>query len=159
MDPTTTPTRRPARPPERLPASLGERASALVLAPTMVLVLLCLGGLAVDMTLVHSAHRSAHRIASTAADDAAAMIDTEELQRSGELRIDPARARSVALAQIDAGTLPGQLVGRPTVQVDPTLSLVTVTVVIDVDHVMLRALPGADDHERLTVRARARLDR
>ena len=49
----------------------------------MLLVLLCLGGVAVDLTIVHGAHRGAHRIVSAAADDAAAMIDTDLLQESG----------------------------------------------------------------------------
>lgn len=130
-----------------------------MLVPAMLLVLLCLGSIAIDMSLVHGAHRSTHRIASAAADDAAAMIDTTYLQQTGELRIDPASARRMAIAQVAAMDPPGSPVGPPTVAVDPSGAVVTVTLTVDVDHVMLRAVPGHADRERLRVTAQARLNR
>lgn len=140
-------------------ARVRERASALVLVPTMLLVLMCLGGLAIDLSLLHGAHRSAHRVVSAAADDAAAMIDTEQLQLTGELRIDPAAAQRVALAQVGTMTLPGRQLGAVRVEVDPDGTTVSVSVAVEVDHVMLRALPGAPDEQRLDVIAHARLNR
>lgn len=151
-------TRRPARPTDRRCRG-PETASALVLVPSMMLVLLCLGGIAVDLSLVHGAHRSAHRVVTAAADDAAAMIDTEALQLTGDLRIDPAAARRVALAQLATMSLPGDVVGSPTVDVDADGSTVTVTVTLVVDHVMLRAVPGHPRSQQLTVVARGRLNR
>jgi hypothetical protein len=125
----------------------------------MMLVLLCLSGIAIDLTLLHGAHRAAHRAVSSAADDAAAMIDAEALQTSGELRIDPSAARRVALAQLSTMTLPGRPIGPPTVVVDTDLTTVTVTQELTVDHVVLDALPGHPADQRLRVVARGRLNR
>ena len=125
----------------------------------MMLVLFCLGGIAIDMTLVHGAHRSAHRVVSAAADDAAGMIDAAALQRTGELTIDPVAARQVALDQIDAMRLPGRIVDGPSVGVDAAGDTVTVAVTVEIDHVMLRAVPGHDDHEQIHVVAEGRLNR
>ena len=159
MDPTTDPTRRRVPPTESIPRGSAEAASALVLVPAMLLVLLCLGGVAVDLTIVHGAHRSAHRIVSAAADDAAAMIDTDLLQESGELRVDPELARRVALAQLDAMVLPGTVVGSPVVTVSAAGDVVTIAVDLDIDHVMLRGVPGHPDHQQIHVAASARLNR
>jgi len=159
VDPTTDPTRRRVPPTESIPRGSSEAASALVLVPAMLLVLLCLGGVAVDLTIVHGAHRGAHRIVSAAADDAAAMIDTDLLQESGELRVDPELARRVALAQLDAMVLPGTVVGSPVVTVSAAGDVVTIAVDLDIDHVMLRAVPGHPDHQQIHVAASARLNR
>ena len=153
MDPTTDPTRRRVPPTESIPRGSAEAASALVLVPAMLLVLLCLGGVAVDLTIVHGAHRSAHRIVSAAADDAAAMIDTDLLQESG------GGGRRVALAQLDAMVLPGTVVGSPVVTVSAAGDVVTIAVDLDIDHVMLRAVPGHPDHQQIHVAASARLNR
>lgn len=136
-----------------------ERASALVLAPALVLVLICLGGLAVDMSVLHGAHRAVHRAVSSAADDAAGMIDQDAMQTRGELRIDAERARRVAVAELAATRLPGRAAGPPVVVVDPSGTAVTVTLEVRVDRVMLAALPGAAGSETLTVTSRARLHR
>lgn len=136
-----------------------ERASALILVPSMTLVLMCLGAIAIDLSLLHGAHRSAHRIVSAAADDAAAMIDTEELQRSGDLVIDPSRARTIVQAHLDTASLPGRPIGEARVDVDPGAATVTVTVELLVEHVMLRSVPGRAPHERMTITAAGRLNR
>ncbi len=130
-----------------------------MLVPAMMLVLICLGTIAIDLALLHGAHRSAHRIVSAAADDAAAMIDTEELQRSGELVVDPARALRVVDAHMRTARLPGELASEPSVRIGRDGSTVTVTVELLVAHVMLRAVPGRSEHERVVVTATARLNR
>ena len=158
MDPTTThrPPPAPARDHRR---RRSDAASALVLVPAMLLVLVCLGGIAIDLSIVHGAHRGAHRVLSAAADDAAGMIDAAHLQQTGELVIDPVAARRVALAQIDAMGLPGSPVQAPSVSVDAGGAVVRISVTIEVDHVMLRALPGHSDRERITVVVEGRLNR
>jgi hypothetical protein len=125
----------------------------------MLLVLVCLGGIAVDLSIVHGAHRGAHRVLSASADDAAGMIDAAHLQQTGELVIDPVAARRVALAQIDAMGLPGSPVQAPSVSLDADGAVVRISVTIEVDHVMLRALPGHPDRERITVVVEGRLNR
>ena len=156
----TTPRRHPAALAERWRrAGPAESASALALVPALLLVFICLGGMAIDLSLVHGAHRSAHRVVSGAADDAASMIDTNELQLTGELRIDRRAAERVALAHLQLADLPGQMVGTPVIDVDADAAVVTVQVDLDVDHVMLRALPGHPDHQQIHVEASARLNR
>lgn len=144
---------------ERLPdRRRSERASALVLIPAMALVVIALAAITIDLSLVHSAHRSVHRIASAAADDAAAMLDERELQRSGEVAIDPIAARRVVDAHLAAASLPGELVEVAT-RIDGSGTVVQVTVVVDVDHVALPDSPPLGTAERLTVTARGRLQR
>ena len=87
------------------------------------------------------------------------MIDTSELQLSGELRIEPGGAERVVLAHLRLADLPGQMVGTPTVEIAADGDVVTVRVDLDVDHVMLRALPGHPDHQQIRVEASARLNR
>lgn len=156
----TTPPPRPAPTDRPVPTDRrSERASALVLVPTMLLVLLCLAGIAIDLSLLHGAHRGAHRVVSAAADDAAAMIDPELLQLTGELRIDPDAARRVATAQVGTMSLPGRQVGPVQVTVSADGATVSVRVTVEIDHVVLRSLPGRPDHQRIDIVANGRLHR
>ena len=148
---TSTPTRHPA-PAE--PARRDERGTALVLVPAMTLVLLCLGAIAIDSTLLHAAHRQVHRVASSAAEDAAAMIDEHELAASGQLRVDPDRANRVARAHLERASLPGDLLG---VRVETGPDTVDLTVVVKVEHVLRPALRDGDRTSVVTVRTRGRL--
>lgn len=144
------------RPPAPRGDPISERGTALILVPAMTLVLLALGSIAVDLSMLHGAHRAVHRTVSAAADDAAGMIDTREVQRTGSVRIDPAAARRVVLAHLEASRLPGELV-TVEVQVSADLRSISVRTVVRIEHVMLRAVPGAGDDELLTVTAHARL--
>lgn len=153
--PRTTRWRRTARRADAARARC-ERATALVLVPAMALVFLALGSIAVDLTMLHGAHRAVHRVVSAAADDAAGMIDAREVQTSGDVRIDTVAARRVVAAHLASAELPGTLVSID-VQVAPDRRSLDVFAVVRIPHVMLRALPGAGDDELLTVAARARL--
>lgn len=151
----TTPTTHRAHPGSRPPA---ERGSALILVPAMLMVLLALGAIAIDLSVLHGAHRSLHRIASGAADDAAAMLDEEQLQVDGQLRIDAHAARQVVDAHLDAARMPGTLTAART-SISDDGAAVTVELTAEVDHVLLAAIPGTDPSEAISVVARARLQR
>lgn len=148
----STPGARPAAAHER--ARPEERGTALVLLPAMVLVLLSLGAIAIDLSLVHSVHRDAHRVASAAADDAAAMIDERQLQITGALVIDPAEAERVVRAHLSGTRLAGDLVD---VEVQPSDTTVDVRLTVDAPHVLLASFPGRADSTRLVVVSRGRL--
>lgn len=135
-----------------------QRGTALMLVPASALIVLALGAIAVDMSLLHSAHRSTHRAVSAAADDAAAMIDERHLQVTVELRVDPDAARRVVGAQMETASLPGTLV-ELRVDVDPVAGSVTVRATVLVEHVLLPATPLNDDVERLVVTSSARIAR
>jgi hypothetical protein len=124
----------------------------------MLMVLLALGAIAIDLSVLHGAHRSMHRIASGAADDAAAMLDAEQLQLDGALRIDAVAARRVVDAHLAAARLPGTLTTART-SVSDDGAVVTVELTAEVDHVLLAAIPGTDPSEAISVVARARLQR
>ena len=152
----TSPTAHRAHPSRRRRAA--ERGSALILVPAMMMVLLALGAIAIDLSVLHGAHRSLHRIASSAADDAAAMLDAEQLQMDGELRIDVPAARQVVEAHLDAARVPGTLTSART-SISEDGGVVTVELTAAVDHVLLAAVPGTDPSEAISVVARARLQR
>ena len=150
------PTSTPAAPPAmgRDGRARTERGTALVLLPAMVLVLLSLGAIAIDLSIVHAVHRDAHRVASVAADDAAAMIDERELQVTGELVIDPDAAERVVRAHLSSVRLAGDLVD---VRVRPTATTVDVQLTVDAPHVLLPSFPGREDSTRFVVVGRGRL--
>ena len=133
-----------------------ERGSALVLVPAITLVVFALAGMAVDLSALHSAHRSLHRSVSAAADDAAAMLDQRHLQLTGEVRLDPAAAQRVAAAHLATVSLPGDMVELRT-DVDPAGGTVTVTATFVVRRILLPASASSGRDESLQVRARARV--
>lgn len=137
--------------PWRVPS---ERGTALVLVPALFLVVLSLGAVAVDLSLVHAAHRDAHRVASSAADDAAAMLDERQLQLDGTLRLDAERAVRTASAHVQAAKFAGSLVDLDVVVGETT---VDVTLTLDVRHVVLPALADGDGTTRFEVHARGRM--
>jgi Flp pilus assembly protein TadG len=132
-----------------------ERGSVLLLMPAGVLVLLVLGALAVDFSLVHLAQRELADAAAAAANDAAvAGLDEGAFYEAGRLRVDARRARAVAAAswaarsaefvdggleRVDVGTVAGEQVQ------------VTVTARATVEMIFSKALPGAP--QRRSVRA------
>lgn len=131
-----------------------ERASALFLFPALALVVVVLGALAVDVALVHLAERQAFAAAAAAANDAATYgLDPTALRAGDEPVLVPARARRAAELAL-AG---GQPIGRarpPQVEVSGTT--VTVTVILEVDRVFARGVPGAP--RSTTVEATATAD-
>ncbi|MGB6056925.1 MAG: hypothetical protein WBF71_01575 [Microthrixaceae bacterium] len=136
---------------------IAERGTALILVPTMMLVLLALGAIAIDLSVLHLSHRTVHRVVSSAADDAAGMIDTRQVQIDGSVRIDSATARRTVAAHLEAASLPGTLQGAPQVEVSGDGLSLTVRVKVEVPHILLRSMPGARRSELLTVSASARI--
>lgn len=146
-------------------AAGSERSTALMMAPALVLIVLVLGAIAVDLSLVHAARRSAYRSLSAAADDAAAMVDAAEFQRSGEVHVDPDAATRVVRAHLgllDGGSPPG--FSEPAFRVleadiaaDVTAGLVRIDATVEVDHVFGPAVPGLGDTTIISVSATGRM--
>lgn len=149
-----------------------ERATALMLVPALLLVLMTLGGVGVDMALTHSAQRAAYKTLSAAADDAAGMLDGARLQADGTVALDRSAAERVARAHL--GVLPAEVgdraVGAARIGaveslpyrvvssgVTTTDDSVTITATIEVDHIFLGAVPGLQDRSRVTVTTTGRL--
>jgi hypothetical protein len=134
------------------PGHVDERASALVLAPALVLVLIVLGGMAVDLALVRSARRALDDSVAAAADDAAGMLDERRLLVDGTVLIDPAAARRVAEARLGTTRLTGRVAA---VRVDVRGTEVRVEADLSVPPVFLRALGGGERRVRSAAVARA----
>ncbi len=123
-----------------------------MLAPALVLVVIVLGAIAVDLSLVHTARRSAYRSLSAAADDAAAMVDSREFQRSGAVRVDPDAATRVVRAHLglldgdapEGFSEPAFRVVSAEVSVDVDRGVVRITANVEVEHVFAPAVPGVD---------------
>lgn len=146
-------------------AARKERATALMMAPALVLIVLVLGAIAVDLSLVHTARRSAYRSLSAAADDAAAMIDAAEFQRTGEVHIDPEAATRVVRAHLgllDGDAPPG--FSEPAFRVidadvvtDVTAGVVRIAATVEVEHIFGPAVPGLDDTTVISVTTTGRM--
>jgi uncharacterized membrane protein len=113
-------------------AHVNERASAVILAPLAVVIVLFLGSISVDSTALFLTRRSLSDAAAAAANDAAsAGFDADRFASTGEVALDAARAARVARASVNAqrGQLPPDVVvsvqvrtvdGNPTVHVTLT---------------------------------------
>ena len=130
----------------------GQRGSVLVLVPTLALIAVALCGIAVDLVAVHAAQRRTQGILASAADDAAAMIDTRRIQLDGVAVVDPAAARRVAGAHVATARLPGTL---RRLDVEVRSDSVEVRAELTVARIALRALPGAPADSTVVARARA----
>jgi Flp pilus assembly protein TadG len=132
----------------------GERGSVLALLPAAVLVFLVLGALAVDFAHAWSAERQMANAAAAAANDVASRaIDLDLLYETGELRLRPDRAASIA-----ADSLARQGVDRlsavvTSVEVDG--GTVVVTVAGWSPYLFAAAVPGGPDGVAVEATARA----
>jgi hypothetical protein len=149
-----------------------ERSSALMLAPALLMVLLALGAIAVDLTLMHAAKRSAYRSLSAAADDAASMVDSRHLLLTGEVRLDEVAARDVARMHMGLVENPPEgiaeptfdFVGEPDITVredrnDPTglTNVVEISATVEVEHIFLSAVPGMGDSTEFEISTKGRM--
>ncbi len=124
-----------------------------MLMPAAVLIVLVLGAIAVDLSVVHLAHRDLIDIAASAANDAATDgLDTEAFHRTGTYRLDLDRA----MAAVRRTLAVHQVAGRATivrVVQGPGADQVTVELQMPVTYIFAKALPGAN--EGTTVKAHA----
>ncbi len=119
-----------------------ERASALMLMPAGVLVVLLLGAIAFDLSLVFLRQRQATSTAVDLANDVVTLaLDEEELRRTGVYRLDPELAAEVGQRLADQSD-----VGPALVRIEVTVmgpQAVQVVVEVAVDYVFARSIPGA----------------
>lgn len=121
-----------------------ERGSVLMLMPAAVLVFLVLGALCVDHGAVWVASRQLSGAAAAAAGDAATRaIDLDHYYATGEVRLVPERAWSVARASVAAKGLDHL---TPVVD-DVVVSGTTVTVRVRgrASYLFAPAVPGGPD--------------
>ena len=125
-----------------------------MLMPAGVLVVLLLGAIAFDMSLVFLRQRQASSLATDVANDlATAAFDEEAFRRDGAFQLDPTRAAELGTDLVAVSDLSDLIVDVEVAVVGP--DEVTVRVVVRVDYVFARAVPGASDGTTVTAAATA----
>ena len=125
-----------------------ERGSVTIWMLGLSVLLLLFGGLALDFWRGLAAQRELAGVADSAAIAAGSGIDEEQYRATGEIVLDPKRARDLALASVGFQGLEGIVVG---VLVTP--AEVTVTVAGEVELGLMGVF--IDESDPLTVRAAA----
>ena len=121
-----------------------ERGSVLMLMPAAVLIVLLLGAITVDLTVMRLAQRELIAAAGDAANDAATFgIDERVLRAGGGTVIDGSRAERAVIASLDAKGLLDDLAAPPSVEITED-GTVEVRLVRRVAYVFAKALPGVD---------------
>jgi hypothetical protein len=129
----------------------------LLLVPAGILIVLLLGSIAVDLSLVHLNRQEAADAAAAAADDTVtAALDQETLRASGEYVIDERQAREVTADVLDARGLATKVSAADVAVEGDT---VTVTLTMPVRYVFARGVPGARHGTTVTVMASASVRR
>jgi hypothetical protein len=117
-------------------------------------VVLLLGAIAFDLSLVFLRQRQASALAVDVANDiATAALDEAGFRSDGEFRLDPVRAEDLGAELVEVSEL-GPLIDDVDVEVIGT-DQVTIRVVVRVDYVFARAIPGAADGTTVAASATA----
>ncbi len=120
----------------------GHAGSVLILMPAAVLIVLLLGAIAVDLTIVHLRQQQAIEAAASAANDAVtAGLDQAALRAGHGYRLDPTRVHAAVDRSITAQGLTDQLAAPPEIR-QPGPDTITVIIRLRADYVFARALPG-----------------
>jgi hypothetical protein len=131
--------------------TVNQRGSVLMLMPAAVMVVLALGAITFDLSVVYLGEREAVDAASAAANDAVTYgLDEDALRNEGVYRLDPRRVDQAVALSLDARGLAGDLTAVDIAAVGD--DGVSVTLTLTVDYVFARALPGPGS---TTVTARA----
>lgn len=132
-----------------------DRGSALILIPAWILILVLLGGIAVDTAAIHMAQRRGNRQLAMIVADASQIIDTGHLLETGEMRLHPAGAQRVVNELVDQTDFPGTLHSAPEVSIDTVAGTVTARLELQVPHIFLKAAPTASEYEIVPIQATA----
>ena len=132
----------------------GGRGSVLMLAPAGVLIVLLMGAIAFDLSLLFLRQRQASSVATDVANDLASLaLDVPTFRGTGEFELDPDRAETVGRALLDASDLADELTAATITVTGP--DTVTVRVTVQVDYVFAKAIPGTGDGTTVTASATA----
>jgi len=132
----------------------GSRGSVLMLMPAGVLVVLLLGAIAFDLSVVFLRQRQASSLAVDVANDlATAALDEGAFRADGTYRLDPDRADQLADVIVAASDLRDEVLDLEVNVLTP--DSVEVRLVVTVDYVFAKAIPGTSDGTTVTATATA----
>jgi hypothetical protein len=115
-----------------------------MLMPAGVLVVLLLGAIAFDLSLVFLRQRQASSLAVDVANDVAtAALDEDAFRADGVFQLDPERADELGRSLVESSDLGEDVVEMEVVVLEP--DAVEVRVVVQVEYVFAKAIPGASD--------------
>jgi Flp pilus assembly protein TadG len=136
-----------------------ERGSSLLLFPAAVLVMMVLGAIAVDFSIVFLGERELAGATAAAANDAAARaVSNRDFYREGVVILDDTAARELATDAVRAALdLDRYHDLRVTVTVVPGGRGVIVTASAEVDYLFARGLAGASGRARVAATSSASL--
>lgn len=132
----------------------GSRGSVLMLMPAGVLIVLLLGAIAFDLSLLFLRQRQASSVVGDVANDLATQaVDEATFRATGDYQLDPDRADALGRTLVAQSDIASEVVD---VQIDVLGSdTVQVTVVVRVDYVFAKAIPGATDGSEVRATATA----
>jgi Flp pilus assembly protein TadG len=131
-----------------------DSGSVLMLMPAAVLIVLILGSIAFDFSLVYLRQRQAINVAAAAANDAVvAGIDLDEFRRSQTVELDHALVEQAAANAIAGSDLAADIVDWDVRIISDTE--VEVWMSVRIEYVFAKALPGASDGAVVEARATA----
>lgn len=131
-----------------------DRGSVLMLMPAGVLVVLLLGAISFDLSLVFLRQRQASSVGVDVANDlASTAFDQQVFRSSGAFVLDEARAGDLARDYLAASDLAAEVVGYDVRVLGG--DRVEVRLTVRVDYVFAKAIPGAADGTTVTARATA----
>lgn len=132
----------------------GSRGSVLMLMPAGVLVVLLLGAIAFDLSLVFLRQRQASAVAVDVANDLAGLaLDEDAFRSDGVIRLDPDLAEDMGREVVASSDLADAVVDLEVDLVSDTA--VEVRLVVEVDYVFAKAIPGAAEGTTVTAAATA----
>lgn len=128
-----------------------DRGSVIMLFPAGFLIMMILGAIVIDVGVSQVRARELEVVASSAANDALGALDLTELRSRGELRFDLSRARLLVAESIAHGPLPdAEIVDVVVVGNGDAVPQLHVTLRLEVDFIMVPALPGDLDSTTIT---------
>lgn len=131
-----------------------QRGSVLMLMPAGVLIVLLLGAISFDLSLVFLRQRQASSVAVDIANDlTSASFDERTFRETGAFALDADRADTLGRALADQSDLAGRVVAFDVEVIGA--DGVRVTLTVRVDYVFAKAIPGAADGTTVTASATA----
>jgi hypothetical protein len=133
-----------------------------MLMPAAVLIVVILGAIAVDLSIVHLGEREVSAAASAAVNDAVtAGVDRDRVYGSGAYALDPEAVAATIRTSLAAQEQSGhdlRVVAGPTLtdrDGDGAPDTVTIRVRMTVDYLFAKGLPGVADHTTVEAEATA----
>jgi hypothetical protein len=133
-----------------------------MLMPAAVLIVIALGAICVDLSIVHLGEREVSAAATAAVNDAVTEgVDTDTVYGSGTYALDPGRVADVVATSLAAQEQSGRdlhVVSGPTLSDgdgDGAADTVTIRVRMTVDYLFAEGIPGAPDHATVEAEATA----